>query len=298
MKKFLLWFLAFIITIGAAYYQRKTGPTYPKRLDITLNDSIYKLKLIRSIGLDERSEVKLHIKDTSIKAILFFKRAGSEDDYRSVNFTHKTYPVNSFIMNRIFKMTEEIGLFADVPPQPPAGKLQYYIELTDSEGKQFLFKDAPVVIRFKGGVPGYILGPHILIMFIAMLFSTGAGLLALAKVPSYKKYAMWTLILLTAGGMILGPLVQKYAFGDLWTGVPFGWDLTDNKTLIAFLIWILALFMNWKKDRPIYIILASIVLLMVYSIPHSLFGSQLDYATGKVTQGLFLVFFLRNKKKN
>lgn len=298
MKKFLLWTLAFIITIGAAYYQRKTGPTYPKRIELTLNDSVYKLKLIRSIGLDERSEVKLHIEDTSVKAVLYYKRLNSPGEYQAVNFKYKTYPVNSFVMNRIFKMTEEKGFFADVPPQPPAGKLQYYFELTDSKGTQAIMKEAPVVIRFKGSVPGYILLPHILIMFIAMLFSTGAGLLAIFRVPSYKKYALWTLILLTAGGMILGPLVQKYAFGELWTGIPFGWDLTDNKTLIAFFFWIIAVIMNRKRDKPIYTILACIALLMVYSIPHSLFGSQLDYSTGQVTQGLILTFFLRIKKNS
>jgi len=32
--------------------------------------------------------------------------------------------------------------------------------------------------------------------------------------------------------------VQHYAFGQLWTGVPFGWDLTDNKTLLAALAWV------------------------------------------------------------
>lgn len=298
MKKFLIWLLAFVITIGTAYYQRKTGPTYPKSVNVTLNDSIYRLKLIRSIGLDERSEVKLQIEDTSVHAILYYKRLGSEDEYQSVKFIYESYPVNSFVMNRIFRMTEEKGIFADVPPQPPAGKLQYYIHLTDSKGTQILMKETPVVIRFKGGVPGYILGPHILIMFIAMLFSTGAGLLAIAGVPSYRKYAVWTLILLTAGGMVLGPLVQKYAFGELWTGVPFGWDLTDNKTLIAFLFWILALAMNRKKDKPLYIILASIVLLLVFSIPHSLFGSQLDYTTGQVTQGLIFALFLRFQKNS
>ncbi|MCK7537691.1 MAG: hypothetical protein MZV63_45435 [Marinilabiliales bacterium] len=60
-------------------------------------------------------------------------------------------------------------------------------------------------------------------------------------------------------GMILGPVVQKYAFGDLWTGIPFGWDLTDNKTLIAVFAWILAVVMNRKKDRPAYTIAAAIL---------------------------------------
>ena len=299
MKKFLLWLLAFVITIGAAYYQRKTGPTYPKKIDVTLNDSLYKLKLVRSIGLDERPEVKLKIADTSLKAVLYYKRFKSQDEYQPVNFTFKTYPVNSFVMNNIFKMTEEKGFFADVPPQPAAGKLQYYIVLTDSKGEQTLMKETPVVIRFKGGVPGYILLPHILLMFIAMLFSTATGLLAIAKVPSFRKAGIWTLILLAAGGMILGPLVQKFAFGELWTGIPFGWDLTDNKTLIAFAFWVLAVVMNRKKERPLYFIAAAIILLLVYSIPHSMFGSELDYTSGQVTQGIILsAFFLRKKKKS
>ena len=62
------------------------------------------------------------------------------------------------------------------------------------------------------------------------------------------------------GGMILGPIVQNFAFGELWTGVPFGWDLTDNKTLIAFLFWIIAVVMNRKKEKPLYTILAAVVL--------------------------------------
>jgi hypothetical protein len=298
MKKFLIWVIAIIITIGAAYYQRKTGPTYPKRVNVILNDTVYELKLIRSIGLDERPEVKLGIKDTSVKATLFYKRFKTEDGYKSVNFSYKSYPVESFIMNKVFKMTVEKGFFAEIPPQPAAGKLQYYIEFTGSKGTQSLMKETPIVIRFKGSVPGYILGPHILLMFLAMLFSTSAGLMSIFKLPEYKKYGVWTLVLLVAGGIILGPVVQKYAFGELWTGVPFGWDLTDNKTLIALIFWILAVVLNRKEAKPLFTLLASVVLLLVYSIPHSLFGSELDYSTGEVSQGIILTFFLYKLKNS
>jgi hypothetical protein len=140
-------------------------------------------------------------------------------------------------------------------------------------------------------VPPFILAPHILCMFIAMLFSTLAGLMALVKFPLYKKYTILTLVLFTIGGMILGPIVQYDAFGDLWTGIPFGWDLTDNKTLIAFLFWGLAYFMNRNKDRPLYTALAALVLLLVYSIPHSMFGSELNYESGQVIQGMMFNFF-------
>jgi hypothetical protein len=291
MKKFILWSLAFIITIGAAIYQRHTGPTYPKDMEVSLNNNLYELSLIRSLALDERPEVKLKIDDTSVKAKLYFKRFKTDEEYQVTEFTYREYPVKSFIMNKIFKIYEEKGFYADVPQQPAAGKLQYYFEITDTNGTQTYFKDSPIVIRFKGGVPGFILTPHILFMFLAMLFSTLAGLMSIIKFPLYKKYAIWTLVLFIAGGMVLGPIVQYYAFGDLWTGVPFGWDLTDNKTLIALIFWILAVLMNRKKERPVYTAIAAFVLLLVYSIPHSLFGSELDYTSGEVTQGLIIYLF-------
>jgi len=293
MKKSILWFLAIVITLAAAYYQRKTGPTYPKSLNVTVNDSVYEVKLVRSLGLDERPEVKLRITDTSLKARLFYKRFKTTDEYSESEFRYKVYPVDSPLMNKVFKVNEEKGFFAAVPQQPPAGKLQYYIELTDSQGTTTLLKDTPLVIRFKGAVPSFILTPHILFMFLAMLFSTLAGLMALTKHPLFRKYSLWTLITLIAGGMILGPIMQKYAFGEFWTGIPFGWDLTDNKTLIALLFWILAVVMNRKKESPLYTIIAAAVLLIIFSIPHSVFGSELDYSSGQVTQGLIMIFFLK-----
>jgi len=298
MKRFILWLLAFIITIAAAYYQRKSGPTYPTSCSVELNDTVYNLKLVRSLGLDERPEVKLHIYDPDIRARLFYRRYRSEEPYMTADFVYKAYPVNSFLMNRVFGITEEKGLFAEIPSQPPAGKIEYYIEITDSKGTTALFRENPVVIRFKGAVPGSILVPHILFMFLAMFFSTLTGLMAAVNHPKFRKYGVITLVILGIGGMIFGPLVQKFAFGDLWTGIPFGWDLTDNKTLIAFIFWIAAVWLNRRKERPVYSIIASVVLILIFSIPHSMFGSELDYESGKVIQGSILAFFLSLRKKN
>ncbi|MBK7627494.1 MAG: hypothetical protein IPJ16_09935 [Bacteroidales bacterium] len=278
MKKAILWSLAIIITCSAAVYQKMTGPTYPKRMEVSLDGIVYKLKLVRSLSHDERSEVKLNVNNPSIKAKLYFKRFKSDEEYQAADFIYRAD-------------TGKECLFAEVPQQPAAGKLQYYFEITDSKGTNTFFKEEPIVIRFKGGVPAFILIPHILFMFIAMLFSTLAGLMAVTKFPQYKIYSIWTLALFIAGGMILGPIVQYYAFGELWTGIPFGWDLTDNKTLIALLFWILAVYMNRKEEKPLYVALAAFVLLLIFSIPHSLFGSELDYASGQVTQGMIINLF-------
>ena len=90
--------------------------------------------------------------------------------------------------------------------------------------------------------------------------------------------------------MIFGPLVQFHAFGEYWTGIPFGWDLTDNKTLIAFLFWLLAVSGNWKREKPSLTILAAAIMLMIFSIPHSMFGSELDPETGEVISGMVQLF--------
>ncbi|HLN19750.1 MAG TPA: hypothetical protein VK213_01585 [Bacteroidales bacterium] len=272
MKIFFLWFTAFLITIGAAVYQRHTGPTYPKELAVTANGKSWELSLVRSLSLDEPAEVFLGINDSSVKPVLFYKRFGTDEAYAQVNFSFS-------------KEKEQPGFYAPVPQQPAAGKIQYYIKITDSSGTITLLREEPVVIRFKGAVPAFILVPHILLMFLAMFFSNLAGIMSIIKYPAYKKYSGWTLILLLAGGMMLGPLVQYYAFGELWTGIPFGWDLTDNKTLIAVIFWIIAVYMNRKTDKPVFTAIASLALLLVYSIPHSMFGSELDYSTGEITQG-------------
>ncbi len=78
--------------------------------------------------------------------------------------------------------------------------------------------------------------------------------------------------------MVLGSIVQKYAFGAYWTGFPFGMDLTDNKTLIALLGWIAAAFAVEKNRQSMILIFAAAILMLgVYAIPHSLVGSELKH---------------------
>ena len=284
MKKVFYWLLAIVITLAAVIYQRKTGPTYDKKIPVEVNDVSYEVKLVRSTEIGSNKEIKLAIDDGNIKARLFYKQLQSDDPYLFVDFVYKEKPVDSYFMNKVFKITEEQGWFAPVPEQPAAGKIQYYFEITDSNGTKTYMDKTPVIIRFKRAVPTSVLIPHIFFMFFAMLLGNLAGIMAIFRHQRYKFYTNVTLVALLVGGMILGPIVQLHAFGEAWAGVPFAWDLTDNKTLVAFIFWILAFLMNRKKERPVYTIVASIVMLIVYSIPHSMYGSQLDPETGEIIQ--------------
>lgn len=269
----LYWILAIVITLGTAVYQRMTGPTYPKRITFEIGNQEYNLKLPRSYGGAGDCPVELAIPDEGVSGAIVYRRYPSSEDWKSIPM----------------KREGEL-LTTTLPHQPPAGKIAYYIMLKDADGKEIKIPDEeePVVIRYKGAVPDYVLGPHIFFMFFAMLLSNLTGLLALAGFSRQVLYGRITLVLLIIGGMILGPLVQKYAFGELWTGVPFGWDLTDNKTLIAFVFWMVAVLGNWKKERPWLTVLAAVMLMLVYMIPHSLYGSELDHESGKVIQGMIM----------
>jgi len=270
-KKILFWTLAVLLTLSAAVYQRMTGPTYPKRVKVNIENVEIKGKLLRSSNTGENAPVVLSNTPESVSATLYYKRYPSADEFSPQPFERRGSNLEAFL-----------------PSQLAAGKLQYYLQIENNGSSVELFKERPITIRFKGPVPNIMLIPHIIFIFFAMLFSSLAGIYAFGNQDGYKLYGWITLGLLTLGGFIFGPMVQYYAFGEAWTGFPFGFDLTDNKTLIAGVFWIGALLLNYRKDRPTYIVLAALALLVVFSIPHSLFGSELSYESGKVVTGMVL----------
>jgi hypothetical protein len=267
-KSALIWFAAIIITLSAAIYQRSTGPTYPKSFTVELEDDNYKFKLRRSHTITRDFYVEL--KDAP--------------EGLSGKVVYKPYPTD-FEWDEAVLNNKDGKLKAKLPVQPPAGKLAYYLILDYKDEEIIVAKENPVIIRFKGDVPAIYMIPHILIMFLAMLFSNITGLMVVFKHNKFKKYLWLSFICLLVGGMIFGPIIQKFAFGDYWTGWPVGKDLTDNKTLIGFGFFVIAIIVNIKKDRPWLALVAAIVLLMVYLIPHSLMGSEFDYSAGEVITG-------------
>lgn len=260
-KRVLFWILAFIITIAGAYYQRVTGPTYPVTGKVNFENQVISYKLETSHSTSSDYKIEIPVKNNNISGIFKWKRYKTDDEW--------TLAEMSF---------EEGKLAANLPKQPAAGKLQYQVILKSDNSEISIPANHPIIIRFKGDVPPFILIPHIIAMFGTMLLSTRTGLEIFTKEPKLKKYTFWTLGFLIAGGMILGPITQLYAFGELWTGIPFGIDLTDNKTLIALIGWIIATVALYKSKYPKrWIMAAAILLLIIYSIPHSVLGSELDY---------------------
>lgn len=260
-RSYQIWLLAVLITVGSAVYQRLTGPTHPKHYVTLLNSKAISVTLDRAHGGEGNHVVSVTTNDEVIAGTVEWKRYNTDDEFTAVPMTCR-----------------DGVLSAELPHQPPAGKLNYKVILTD--GKETF--TAATVIRFRGEVPAAVLILHVLFMFTGMLLATRTGLETFLKEPQLQRLTDLTFITLTIGGMILGPLVLNYAFNEWWTGFPFGNDITDNKTLVAFIVWGAAAVAVRKSDQPKrWVLAAAIITLLVFLIPHSLWGTELDYNTMK-----------------
>ncbi len=288
-KNTILWIAAIILMILAVFYQRATGPTKPYTGSISVDNQNFRYKLDRSHSTSSGAVISLpnnNIKDFS--TVLHYKRYKTNDSITSAPMLLKTAKARS-----LFGKAKTIKQFeAELPVQASAGKMSYFITGKIGE-KSFRIpedKQENIVLRYKDDVPLWILLPHIFFMFFSVIFGMRAGLSAIFDPKTMRKWAVTALIGMTIGGMMLGPIVQKYAFGEYWTGYPYGKDFTDNKMLIMWLVWLIAvLIVGFKKTKKentkrIVVVLAAIVMTITYLIPHSMGGSTLDYS--KVDQGI------------
>jgi hypothetical protein len=277
VRNTLLWLAALAIMVASAIFQSATGPTYPKSGRVEIAGQTLDYVLLRTHGGEDDQPAFVPYPGEGIEGRVEWRHHGLSEAWTTVPMHFE--PDFRANLGR-GKSVEGPMLVGYLPHQPPAGKLDYRIVLEGAGERAVVPAEGAVVTRFKGDVPPFVLAPHIILMFLGLLLSTRAGLEALSPTGSPRRIALWAFGLLLVGGLIFGPIVQHYAFGEFWTGVPFGWDLTDNKTLIFALVWAWAF---WRgrggRDNRVAIIVASAVTLAVYLIPHSVLGSELDYST-------------------
>jgi hypothetical protein len=266
-----LWLAAFLIMAGAAVWQRLTGPTHPRRGHTEVAGQEVRWRLLRSSVSGEPFVVSLPAPE-GVSGVVHYRRYPTTEPFQEV------------------AMSREGGsLVGLLPTQPPAGKLEYFVTLVAPGGPVRVPDGEPLVMRFKGDVPALVLIPHVVTMFLSMMIGVRAALAAALGRPEARRYAWVAVVGIAIGGLVLGPIVQKYAFGAYWTGWPFGGDLTDNKTLGMWLAWVVAVAVLGRRKDPAdriargTTVAAALVMIAVYLVPHSLRGSQLDY--GQVEKG-------------
>ena len=146
------------------------------------------------------------------------------------------------------------------------------------------------LIKYKGEVSVTVLALHILCMFAAFFFIVEAvlGASAMLFMGEEKEFTVaqtrWVLLFTFIGGVPLGFVLNRQRFGPIWEAFPFGIDITDNKTQLIIIVWIIIAALSWKsfmcrrtgRDAigpgafAAAVIIASVISLFLYLVPHSL----------------------------
>ena len=254
-----LWIAAVAATAAAGWWQWRSGPSYPYRSRATLGGADVRVALPRSHLTTSPARAAVPGLPAGAAGTVYWRRVTSGGRFAAVPLR----PDGS-------------TLAAVIPVQPRGTCVEYFLEVTAGEGGLRLPPRSPdtVVLRYRDPIPASLLVAHIAVMFLAMLFGVRAGLAAVWESDGHRLLTILALAALTVGGFVLGPIVQKAGFGDFWTGVPFGWDLTDNKTLVAWIGWAAAAVASARQRRRArwVVVLALIVMLGAFLVPHSVVG--------------------------
>ena len=220
-------------------------------------------KLMRSQTVDTPVSVELDAAD-GLEGEVRWRRWPSDDPWQTVPLVR-----------------DGARLVGELPGQSvKAAKIEYAVSVGTNDADRITY---PTRLRFKGAVPTPVLVVHIFAMFFGMLFSLRAGLEALVRGGALRWQTTVTLLCLGVGGLMLGPIVQRYAFDAYWTGWPIGEDLTDNKLAVAVLFWALAAWQE-RRGRLWPSMVAAVVTFVIFIIPHSLHGSTHDWESGQQIQ--------------
>lgn len=272
-----LWLLSGALAVAIFLHQNRTGPTYPLRGTVETVRGPVAFTFLRSeeIGTGLQIMLKQPV-PPGVSGTVKWRRYKSLDPWSETPMT-----AGLFRFTRRGEVEQIQGNGVVLPSLPErAGKYEYRVFIEDGTGPRSVTGEQPIYARYKAPVPRWVLVPHILAIFLSLTLALRTGLQALAGRP--LKVLLWATIgSLLLGAFVLGPIVQRYAFGVLWSGIPFGYDWTDNKVLVELAAWGMAVL--WiKPGRPARaaVLGATLVTLAIYLIPHSVFGSEYDYIKG------------------
>ena len=216
-----------------------------------------------------------------------------------VDLVYRIGQTGEFVHQPMKRAPDQKDVFtASLPHYPKATKAWYYIEAvkmtSDGEVRITLPDDSqpdfePILLKYEGVVPLYIIIPHVSCNFAAIFFAALTLFSAIdvrrgkRTIKQAIKFPLITFILLFLGFVPFGIGMNWFAFGVIWEAVPFGRDVTDNKSQIILLFWLTTLILtkgtllgrgeekNLVSERGYFamVIVTMIVTIAMYAIPHS-----------------------------
>lgn len=170
---------------------------------------------------------------------------------------------------------------AKLPYLGPGKTIRYHFLLEGPKGGVLrLPREGEFEVTCKGGVSLPLLLAHIGAMFLGLLLLILVAWKCLAflfrgkPLLSASRMVKLATFFIFLGGLPLGMIVEKKVFGTWWEGWPFGRDVTDTKTGVILVLWLVLSFLAPKEEKSrartwAWVVLASLVFtIALYAIPH------------------------------
>jgi len=191
----------------------------------------------------------------------------------------------------VMNFSDDRTLVGNLPVGEIGKRLYYRIELTQNGDLKASLAPTDMrgyLLKYKGPVSAFVLIPHILLMFLGVFFSFIAlfyGFDLLLGRNKIKQAAIAVLLSFFCGfigGVLIGIEVSHEVFGGSgWGGWPVGNDVTDTKTEIFLLFWLITMIFGWaglsgrelKVSNKVFgtmIIISFVVTLAAFLVPHSI----------------------------
>lgn len=266
-----------IVTILLLGVARRISTRRPRELAAELGDMrVEHVSVTEQVGSGCPAISLRIVPDETIESFILYTVVG-EEGTRRVNMVH----------------TGEGRWEAYLPVIEKGGRVLYALTIHGDEGGTVRLpgeEGSFLLVKYKGKVSPVVLTLHIIFMFGAFYFMiqslwSAINILSTGKGKrSAVSNVRWVLVCTFIGGWPLGFILNYQAFGPIWEGFPFGYDITDNKTQLIFIFWLISLLLVWgsfigkgeEKDLlgtrgfALAVLLSYIVSLFLFIVPHSL----------------------------
>jgi hypothetical protein len=252
LKKVILLSIAIGLTIIAVFIQQFTSNNRPVKEYTNINGKVYNIKLPVFYEGKEGCLIEINIPDSSVTGNVFYKTLNGRENW---------------CPKRLIRMNE--NLISMLPNQKPNVKLQYYLELKSFKRSYYLAHSNPVIVRFQEEVPKYIIYPQVICIFLALILSCYAGLLAIFKLDTYKKYSLLAYYFMLAGALVLNLVVYVITFRTIFVKFEVYNDLTVYRNLLLYMFMLLIFNINRKNENRFFTCIISTLTLLVFCLPQN-----------------------------
>ncbi len=198
---------------------------------------------------------------------------------------------NGFVTQRLEPISGTSWWAATLPGRDKGLRTYYFLSARDEAGNHVVLpEDASDVwtteydyfkLRAEGKASRWALIVHVYLMFVAILLFVHALYYALSVLYGMDRSGAlvasvyWGVLSFFITGFPIGWMIEKQVLGNYWEGIPFGWDITDSKTLFIFIFWLIPVILRMRKrvsDRGFakWVIAGSLFTIVMFLLPHSL----------------------------